>query len=233
MDDQSLRIAVCAAAHQLWQRGLLAGDGGLLSVQLHRRRFMVTPTGRRRADLRPEDLVGVGLSGSDLTDGRGVPTELWLPHRIAYEVGESRDDPRGRRDTPPDPSPASQSRGKFIPPPPVTGATVLATPPHVLAVLQLARSRPDAPRALVKPQRLIFAGQGLRLPLSRPDDEATLRRAFTRSAVVLIDPLGLLAIGRTPGEAVNAIEQFELAATLELAALPHTGRTSPGPTASK
>ena len=225
MDDHSLRAALCAAAQQLWQRGLIAGDGGLLSVQLHRRRFLVTPGGKRRADMRPEDLVGVGLSGSDLTEGRGVASEMWLPHRIAYEVGEAGDDPRGRRDAA-EASPPSTSRGRFIPPPSVTAATVLATPPHVLAVLQLARSRPDAPRALVKPQRLIFAGQGLRLPLSRPDDEATLRRAFTRSAVVLLDPMGLLAIGRTPGDALNAIEQFELAATLELAALPHAGRAA-------
>ncbi len=86
MDEQLLRERVCQGAQQLWMRGLLAGDGGLVSVESHRRRFLVTPPGRRRSDLLPADLMTVDLGGLDMNGGPGLASDLWRPHRIAYQI---------------------------------------------------------------------------------------------------------------------------------------------------
>lgn len=116
MDEATLRTQVCQAAQQLWMRGLLVADHGMVTAEVHRRRFLATPQGKRRADLRPDDLFCVDVGGQNI-DGEGSLDEAdWLPHRIAYRLNQ-------------------QNAG----PDEVVAATVLANPPITTGLIRLSK----------------------------------------------------------------------------------------------
>ena len=117
MDEMLLRQRVCDVARQLWQRGLMVADDGLISVEIHRRRFLVTPPGVRRAELAPRSLLVTDLAG------RGLLTDpQWLPHRVAYQT---RDDGVVRSRDPQHAHEAAPVR-----------ATILSRPPMLCALIR-------------------------------------------------------------------------------------------------
>jgi L-fuculose-phosphate aldolase len=59
MDDRAVRDAIVAAGRRLGARGLISAGEGNLSVRLDADRLLVTPTGRRKDDLTPDDLLVV------------------------------------------------------------------------------------------------------------------------------------------------------------------------------
>lgn len=72
-------ITVC---RRLWERGLIAGPDGNVSVRLTRDRILVTPAGMSKIDVRSDDLVEVGSDGSHLRGRRRASTELAVHLRI-------------------------------------------------------------------------------------------------------------------------------------------------------
>ena len=66
----------------LWERGLIAGADGNLSVRLGPDRLLVTPRGVLKAELEPADLVQVDLAGRHLDGCRKASTELDLHLRV-------------------------------------------------------------------------------------------------------------------------------------------------------
>ncbi|GAB4196834.1 MAG: hypothetical protein Kow00105_10930 [Phycisphaeraceae bacterium] len=86
MDEAQLREHFCRALNQLWMRGMIVGCDGLLSCEVHRRRYLVTPMGIRRVDLKPDDLICVDIGGENVQGGEGIPPETWQPHRDAYQT---------------------------------------------------------------------------------------------------------------------------------------------------
>lgn len=84
MDEHQLRQQLCQATHQLWTRGMAPGDSGSVSVECHRRRYLVTPPGRRRSNLHNEDLLVVDIGG-EAVEGHILPANYWRPHRMAYQ----------------------------------------------------------------------------------------------------------------------------------------------------
>ena len=118
MNESHLRQAVCQAAHQLWARGLISGDRGMVTAALHRRRYLVTPPGIRRAALGPESVPCVDLGGLDIGGGPGLPEAAWRPHRAAC---------KGARSAAADAAPEG-----------AVGATLLVEPPVVMALLRCA-----------------------------------------------------------------------------------------------
>ncbi len=116
MEDQALREKLCLSAYQLWLRGMMPGEAGLLSVESTRRRFLVTPLGFRRAELRAGDLATVDLGGMAVDGGHGLEPGVWLPHRMAYQA-EARPGETGR-----------------------VAATALVSPPHLTALIRLQRA---------------------------------------------------------------------------------------------
>jgi len=123
MDETKLRQAVCDAGQQLWQRRLIHGSGGFVCAELNRRRFIVTPPHRRRASLRPEQLLCVDLSGVDmLSTDRPLPADIWQPHRIAFQSAAYL-----------------EAQGRAV------HATALATPPNAMAMLALAPEAASLP----------------------------------------------------------------------------------------
>ena len=185
MNEAYLRDQLCQCAHQLWLRGLVAGDAGLVSVEVHRRRFLVTPPGRRRAALAPDHVMCVDMGGQNIQGEGGVDERDWRPHRLAYQLSLERSLEAGDARTP------------------AFAASVLATPPAVLAAARLGLA------------------EALELPSAPSDDEAALRQALGQHPALLIAGRGLLTLGTTLEEAHNRVEQLELAAAIELAAAGH------------
>ncbi|HSL97545.1 MAG TPA: class II aldolase/adducin family protein [Candidatus Deferrimicrobiaceae bacterium] len=79
-----LRAAVVAAGRRLAARGLISAGEGNLSVRLGDGSLLVTPTGLRKDELEPEDLVVVPADGSIEPSGAGRrPSSDLAIHRAA------------------------------------------------------------------------------------------------------------------------------------------------------
>ncbi|MEX0774271.1 MAG: class II aldolase/adducin family protein [Phycisphaeraceae bacterium] len=197
MEDQALRESLCRGAAQLWMRGLIVGDGGLVSTEAGRRRFLVTPLGRRRSGLRPEELLLVDIGGADVAGGPGIPPQLWRPHRLAYQSLRDND-----ADHPVDHPPVH--------------ATVLATPPSAMALALLHPDMPLLQCASFGPAMGLEPDEQ-RLHALDAGDEPALRDALLHQRIVLLRGLGVLTAAGTLEEALNLIEGVEYAASLTLA----------------
>ena len=66
----------------LWERDLLAGADGNVSVRIGPERLLVTPRGALKYDLEPGDLVEVDLQGRRTGGSRDATTELDLHLRV-------------------------------------------------------------------------------------------------------------------------------------------------------
>ena len=85
MNERELREAVAGVCRRLWERGLVAGHDGNVSVRLDRERILVTPAGFSKIDVAPGDLVVVTLGGASVGGGHRVSSEIGL-HLRAYEM---------------------------------------------------------------------------------------------------------------------------------------------------
>jgi len=79
-----LRLAVCAVCRRLYERGLIAGQDGNVSVRLADDLILVTPAGLSKVDVRPEDLVELGLDGT-VRGGARRPSSEVAVHLRAYQ----------------------------------------------------------------------------------------------------------------------------------------------------
>ena len=81
---------LCHAGRQLHEQGLIAGQAGNLSVRLDEDRLLITPRGRNKGRLQPQDMVTLPLERQDHGEGTEASTELPF-HRACYlasdEVG--------------------------------------------------------------------------------------------------------------------------------------------------
>lgn len=72
-------IAVC---RRLYERGLIAGLDGNVSVRLGTDRILVTPAGMSKVDVTPQDLVELALDGTRKRGHRRASTEIAMHLRI-------------------------------------------------------------------------------------------------------------------------------------------------------
>lgn len=79
-----LREAVCAVCRRLYERGLIAGQDGNVSVRLADDLLLITPAGLSKVDVRPEDLVELGLDGT-VRNGAQRPSSESAVHLRAYQ----------------------------------------------------------------------------------------------------------------------------------------------------
>jgi ribulose-5-phosphate 4-epimerase/fuculose-1-phosphate aldolase len=85
-DDARRRAAIVAAGRRLGARGLIAAGEGNLSIRLGED-LLITPSGRRKDELAPGDLVVVPLSGAGQAAARGSrlrPSSDVAIHRAVY-----------------------------------------------------------------------------------------------------------------------------------------------------
>lgn len=75
---------VCTICRRLYERGLIAGQDGNVSVRVGGELVLTTPAGLSKVDLRPEDLVEVALDGT-VRGGTRRPTSELAVHLRAYQ----------------------------------------------------------------------------------------------------------------------------------------------------
>jgi ribulose-5-phosphate 4-epimerase/fuculose-1-phosphate aldolase len=85
MTEGQARAEIVAYGRLLWERGLLAGSSGNVSVRLEDGTIIVTPAGRSLRDLGAEDLVRTAPDGTPMP-GDGRPTSELPLHLAAYRV---------------------------------------------------------------------------------------------------------------------------------------------------
>lgn len=85
--EAELRAAIVAAGRRLRAAGLVAATEGNLSARLGEDRLLVTPSGRRKDELAPDDLVVVaaGSGRADAVDGVKPSSDVAI-HRAVYEA---------------------------------------------------------------------------------------------------------------------------------------------------
>jgi L-fuculose-phosphate aldolase len=89
MESWKAREEICEVGRRLWQRGLVAGGDGNISVRVGEDRLLCTPSGECKGFLRPDDLVVMALDGRVL-DGRRPSSEI----RMHLEIYRARNDAR-------------------------------------------------------------------------------------------------------------------------------------------
>jgi L-fuculose-phosphate aldolase len=77
-------VAIALVCRRLYERGLVAGPDGNVSVRLHDGSIVVTPSGMSKVDVTPDDLVLVDREGRVL-DGKGNPSSELRMHLRIYE----------------------------------------------------------------------------------------------------------------------------------------------------
>ena len=81
-DAFAIRREIVTVCRRLWERGLIAGPDGNVSVRLASDRILVTPAGMSKVDVQPDDLVEVGSDGQHLRGTRRASSELAVHLRI-------------------------------------------------------------------------------------------------------------------------------------------------------
>lgn len=82
MIDAALADAVVTVCRRLYERGLIAGQDGNVSVRLDDGRVLVTPAGLSKIDVTPDDLVVVTAAGEHVAGARRASSELGMHLRI-------------------------------------------------------------------------------------------------------------------------------------------------------
>jgi L-fuculose-phosphate aldolase len=85
VDEERARSEIVTYGKLLWDRGLVWGSCGNVSVRLDDGTIVVTPTRRALRALRPSDLVHVAADGTSLEPGKRATSELLL-HVSAYRA---------------------------------------------------------------------------------------------------------------------------------------------------
>ena len=80
----SERAGIVRVCQRLYAAGLIAGQDGNVSVRLSGNRVLVTPAGLCKVDVTPDDLVEVGLDGTQLS-GRGTASSDIGMHLRIYQ----------------------------------------------------------------------------------------------------------------------------------------------------
>ena len=82
--DAEARDGIVQVCRRLWERGLIAGQDGNVSVRLGPDRILVTPAGLSKVDVTADDLVELALDGRRTGGRREASSEVRMHLRI-YE----------------------------------------------------------------------------------------------------------------------------------------------------
>lgn len=85
MRERRARTELVAYGRELWDRRLVMGSSGNISIRLEKDRILCTPSGASLRNLEPEDLVLTDLQGTPLDAAQRPTSELPL-HLCAYRA---------------------------------------------------------------------------------------------------------------------------------------------------
>lgn len=80
--DDRLRVEIVGVCRRLYDRGLIAGADGNVSVRLEDGRILVTPSGLSKGELAPADLVEVDADGQRVSGNHLPSSEVRMHVRI-------------------------------------------------------------------------------------------------------------------------------------------------------
>jgi L-fuculose-phosphate aldolase len=80
-EDSLVRESITASGQRLWRGGLIAATEGNLSVRLDAERLLITPTARRKWELRPDELLVVRADAGAPNEGASSDVRI---HRAIY-----------------------------------------------------------------------------------------------------------------------------------------------------
>lgn len=69
MNESYARKALADTCKRLYQRELTVSAGGNMSLRLNEEEILITPSGRNKGTIGPEDMVVLDMEGKPLTDG--------------------------------------------------------------------------------------------------------------------------------------------------------------------
>ncbi len=182
--EEKLRRAVVRAGAEAYRGGLMLSTDGNLSARLDEGRILITPSGRHKGRLSPEDLLVIDLAGEVVrpaADPSLTPSIETRMHLVCY---------RRRADV----------RAVIHAHPPFCIALTLAGiafPGQMLA--EVRRTLGDVPTT----------GQATR---EAWEDPRGLEELVARHDAVLLRHHGALAVGPNLGTALDALERVEHAA---------------------
>ena len=87
MTDTDVRRGIVRVCKLMWQRGLIAGPDGNVSVRISFEHVLVTPRGFSKASVEENDLVLVNLDGKRV-GGRHEPSSELAMHLAIYRARE-------------------------------------------------------------------------------------------------------------------------------------------------
>ena len=70
MNERFARSKLAEVCKLLYDRNLTVSTGGNMSLRLNDDEFIITPTGRNKGSLRPDEMVLMNMKGKVLSDGR-------------------------------------------------------------------------------------------------------------------------------------------------------------------
>ncbi len=70
MNEQFARQSLTDVCKLLYNRNLTVSAGGNMSLRINDREFIITPTGRNKGMLGPDDMVKIDVEGNVLSDGK-------------------------------------------------------------------------------------------------------------------------------------------------------------------
>ncbi len=85
MDVNELKSQIVKYGQLLYEKDYIVATDGNLSVRLASDRVLITPTGFRKSELTPEDLIVVDFDGNVIEGNRKPSMEMWM-HLWSYEV---------------------------------------------------------------------------------------------------------------------------------------------------
>jgi L-fuculose-phosphate aldolase len=186
VEETVARQALVAAGARLRSAGLIAGTEGNLSLRLDGGSLLITPSGRRKDELGPGDLVVVGLENQAAGGSEGNPSSDVAIHRRIYSA---RDDVSAIAHAHPPASLAMTLAGER-PDPAVLPETAMLLPRLPFVALATPGS---AELAQAVATSLAAGASGEELPVA-----------------VLLERHGAIAVGSSIDEAVDRLELVEV-----------------------
>jgi L-fuculose-phosphate aldolase len=83
---ESIKREICAVGKKLWRRSYVDGNGGNISYRISENAVLCTPTLLSKADVTPDDICMVDLSGNQIAGKRPRTSEIFLHLEIYKSV---------------------------------------------------------------------------------------------------------------------------------------------------
>lgn len=84
MEIDEIKLEIIKYGRLLYEKDYITATDGNLSVRLEDGNILITPTGFRKAELTPEDLIVVDTEGNIVDGSRKPSMEMWM-HLWSYE----------------------------------------------------------------------------------------------------------------------------------------------------